>query len=160
MLGLFLCCVLKSVGKYEKDILPDQKYYLSITKEFLAMFVGFIDGDGHISVSKNGLYFKIRLVIELAKVDSNMLEYFQKVLKIGNIKYTDKTVIDNIDRKELQTVLFPLLVYHSIFFLTTTRQMQYAKAVYVMTNNLTLFENIVSNLYYKSVPVDYLSLSF
>lgn len=38
--------------------------------------------------------------------------------------------------------------------------MQYAKAVYVMTNNLTLFENIVSNVNNKSVPVDYLSLSF
>lgn len=164
ILYTILVSVLKSIGKFKNRQhtlqCSEEEYFLSISKEFLGIFVGFVDGDGHISVAKNGIYFKIKLIIELHKRDSETLEHIFSVLKIGNISYKEKTVTYEINRKHLQTVLFPLLLHHSIHFLTTARQSQYAKAIYVITNNITLYEVLLNSTYSSNKPLNYLSLPF
>jgi hypothetical protein len=47
-----------------------------------------------------------------------------------------------INRTDLPEVLFPLFIYHSIFFLTTVRRVQYNLALYVMSNGLTKYTEI------------------
>jgi hypothetical protein len=48
----------------------------------------------------------------------------------------EKVVSLIFNKTELQQVLFPLLHYHGIFFLTLERRDQFAKAIYLMENNL------------------------
>ena len=107
---------------------------------FLAFFVGLVDGDGYILVSRTeGGYIKIQLVISLHIDDLATLEYVQETLGIGKINtYPDaespaaKYIINKTD---LQEVLFPLMMYHSIHFLTGNRRAQFNLAMYAFINN-------------------------
>lgn len=149
------------IPRYNKPI--DTNYYNSISKEFLAIFIGFVDGDGHIRVSKNGLYIKVELVIQLSKVDSATLEHINKKLKLGHIEYYKEVCTLIINRKELQIVLFPLINYHNMFFLTETRKSQFNKAIFVFIENIIKYSDFInkykndgsisnSNVYYKNLP--------
>jgi hypothetical protein len=63
----------------------------------------------------------------------------------GPVKNKDgsKMVKWIISRTDLQEVLFPLFIYHSIFFfLTNVRRAQYSLALYVMENRLTKYTEI------------------
>lgn len=112
------------------------------------MLVGFIDGDGYISITKiKEKYIKISLVISLDIKDISILEYIKSVLNIGTIntypksgeKNTCKLVISKID---LQEVLFPLLLHHHIFFLTEVRDIQYRKALFIIQHKVKLFSDL------------------
>jgi hypothetical protein len=66
----------------------------------------------------------------------------------------------------LQEVLFPLLLFHNIFFLTLTRRSQFDLAMYIFTNNIKLYEklgkitNVPSVFNLPSSAFDYLNLKF
>ncbi len=66
----------------------------------------------------------------------------------------------------MQEVLFPLLLFHNIFFLTLTRRSQFDLAIYIFTNNIKLYDKIsnITNLptLFKlpSSGADYLNLKF
>jgi len=47
-----------------------------------------------------------------------------------------------INRTDLQEVLFPLFIHHSIFFLTKVRREQFNLALHVMSNGLTKYIEI------------------
>jgi hypothetical protein len=71
------------------------------------------------------------------------------------------------NRTDLQEVLFPLFVYHSIFFLTSVRRAQYDLALYVMTNGLIKYtqipESVPTSPLLNGLPLnasDYLLLPF
>jgi hypothetical protein len=74
------------------------------------------------------------------------------------------------NKTELQQVLFPLMFYHGIFFLTLERRIQFAKAIYFMENNLNKlsdlpksFNQIPYSKYLPKLPSmgsSYLDLSF
>jgi hypothetical protein len=72
------------------------------------------------------------------------LNYIQSVLKIGrvNIYPNSNTVKYTISRVDLQEILFPLIVYHNLFFLTETRRSQFNLAFYILDNNLNIFSDI------------------
>lgn len=160
-----------ALRKGNKSLKLDKQEYLSIPLSFLAFLVGLIDGDGYIQVTKTSKGFiAIKLVISLHLEDISTLEYIHSVLKIGKINiYKDlrsptcKLVINKTD---LQEILFPLLIYHKIFFLTITRMDQFNLAMYIMKNDIKLYSqipnlnNIPAVFEIPENPIDYTLLHF
>lgn len=154
----------------KKTIKLDKQEYISTPPSFLAFLAGLIDGDGYIQITKTPKGFiVIKLVISLHLNDLSTLEYIHSVLKLGKItKYKDlrsptcKLVINSTD---LQEILFPLLIYNNIFFLTNTRTDQFNLAVYILKNDIKLYSEI-SNINIPFVfetpknPLDYTLLPF
>ena len=148
----------------------DKKIFLDIPYSFLSMLVGLIDGDGHISVTKtNKGYIKICLVLSFNIRDLSLLYYINSILGLGKIntypklktKDTCKLVINKTD---LQGILFPLLRYHNLFFLTKERKRQYDKVLFILENNVLLFEDIPKIIpSYNILPLnsaEYLKIKF
>ena len=127
------------------QIRTDKKEFLSIPYCFLAMLVGFIDGDGYISITKTSKGFiSINLTISLHIRDLSTLQYMQSVLGIGRINIYSKlnTCKWIICKTDLQEVLFPLLLHHNLYFLTDNRREQFNKAMFILQNSIKLFSNI------------------
>lgn len=160
-----------AVKKLQNTFKPDNKEYLSIPPSFIAFFVGMVDGDGYIQITKTSKGFiAMKLVISLQIVDVSTLEYIHSVLKVGKINiYRDnrnpscKLVIN---RTDLQQIVFPLLLYHNIFFLTDTRKEQFDLAIYILEQNIKNFDKIGNRKDLPSVsrlpntPLDYTNLLF
>jgi hypothetical protein len=157
--------------KKGKQLRLDKKEYLSIPYQFISFLVGLIDGDGYIQITKTTKGFiTIKLVIGLGLDDLAILEYIHSVLKLGKITINRdhrnpicKLIINKTD---LQEIVFPLLIYHNIFFLTNTRRDQFDLAIYIFKNNLKSFENIpninnISSIFnLPEITSDYLKLEF
>jgi hypothetical protein len=154
-IGIILYSILPTIGNVHKNALKrmskilDKKDYISTPAPFLAFLVGLIDGDGYIQITKTTKGFiTMRLVISLQLEDISTLEYIRSTLKLGNINvYKDlkspscKLVIN---RTELQEVLFPLLIHNNIFFLTDTRINQFNLAMYILQNDIKMFDDLPS----------------
>jgi hypothetical protein len=117
--------------------------YLTIPKSFIAFLVGLIDGDGHIQITKSRKgYVSFNLTISIHLDDISVVNYIQSVLKIGVIyTYFDRkspTCRLLFNKTELQEVLFPLLLYHGIFFLTERRRSQFNMAMHILTNDIKI----------------------
>lgn len=124
-------------------------YYKNLLKKFITMLIGRIDGDGYILVSNTGRdIIKLNLVINLHIRDLHMLEFIQSELKFGHIiKYIsnkNEYVKYVINKTDLQEIFFLLLEYHNLFFFTEMRRKQYNKAIYILKNSLTRFNNILN----------------
>lgn len=135
---------INALNKLNNTKIISEKEYISIPKSFLGFLVGFIDGDGYIQISKTSKGFiTIKLVISLHLNDLSTLEYIHSVIKIGNITtYRDNrspTCKLIINRTDLQKVIFPLLLYHNIFFLSHTRRAQFDLAMYILKNDVKIF---------------------
>lgn len=173
----FSLSVLQTVGTVSKHASKkgkqriDFKEYLSIPYSFLAFLAGLIDGDGNIQITKTSKgYVQMKLVISIHLNDLPTIEYIFSVINFGKIKIDrDKrcpTCNLIINKTELQEILFPLFIYHKIFFLTSSRRAQYDKAMYILLNSINMFdivskvENIpiVCNL--PSSPEGYINLTF
>lgn len=157
---------LKKVNKY-----LNKEKYISLPSSFLAFLVGLIDGDGYIQISKTSKGFiTIKLVISIHLEDISTLEYIQSVLKLGKINiYKDlknPTCKLVINRTDLQEILFPLIMYNNIFFLTKTRINQFNLAFYILQNNIKLYNQIPDIKTIPEVfklpnnPIDYTLLHF
>ena len=133
-----------ALKKDNKTLRLNKQKYITIPSSFL---VGLIDGDGYIQISKTSKGFiTIKLIISLHLQNLSTLEYIHSVLKLDKINiYKDlisptcKLVINKTD---LQGVLFPLLIYNNIFFLTNTRINQFNLAVYILKNDIKLYNEI------------------
>lgn len=145
----------------------DKSSFLAVPYDFLAMFAGFVDGDGYIKLTRTTKGFiSFELVISLDIRDKALLEYMLSILKVGRLYVTNNTVKYIIGRVDLQEVIFPLLNHHNIFFLTRTRRNQYAVALDVLVNNIVRFDDVNFNV--TSLPLfplpetaaGYLSLPF
>lgn len=160
-----------ALKKNNKTLRSDKQEFISIPSSFLAFLVGLIDGDGYIQISKTSKGFiTMKLVISLHLEDLSTLEYIHSVLKLGKINiYKDlrsptcKLVINKTD---LQEVLFPLLIYNNIFFLTDTRVDQFNLAMYILKNDIKLYNeihninNIPTIFEIPKNPFDYTLLHF
>jgi hypothetical protein len=144
--------------------------YLAIPKSFLAFLIGFIDGDGYIGIKKS---YKdsvtVHLAISLHLDDITVLNYIQSVLKIGKIySYPNRkspTARLVISKLELQEVVFPLLLYHGLFFLTNTRRAQYNMAMYIFNNDIKKYSELpsVARVVIQELPtsaLEYVNLPF
>lgn len=124
-----------------------KKIYLTIPYQFIAFLVGLIDGGGYFQITRTTKgYISIKLVIILHINDLSTLEYILSVLKLGKLTtYKDyKSPICKlvISKTDLQEIFFPLLVHHRIFFLTETRSLQFWKAMYILKNEIKLFDEV------------------
>lgn len=152
---LFTFCdfELKTIGKIDVSKLRGQKTrrkrdkieYSNISYGFLSIFIGFIDGDGYLQITKSGKnYIRMQLVISVDMRDLELLKHFYEVLKIGRINVypninTAKYIISKTD---LQEVIFPLIFYHNIFFFTDIRRKQFDICIYLLNNNIVKFDLI------------------
>lgn len=160
-----------ALKKSNKGLRSSKEEYISIPFSFVAFLAGLIDGDGYIQVTKTPKGFiAIKLVISLHLEDISTLEYIHSVLKLGKINiYKDlksptcKLVINKTD---LQEVIFPLLIYNNIFFLTETRFNQFNLAMYIFKNEIRMYKDILIKTNIPSVfeipkkPLDYILLPF
>lgn len=157
--------------KKGRKIRIGKKEYESIPYPFLAFLAGLIDGDGYIQVTKTTKGFiAIKLIICLSLGDISTLEYIHSVLNLGKITiYKDiKNPICKliINKTDLQEILFPLFLHHKIFFLTETRKNQFDKAMFILKNNLKLYNhipdiNLIPSIFeLPKADSDYIKLDF
>lgn len=141
-------------GKKSRTDQDKQAFLSSISYDFISMFMGLIDGDGYIAITKIGLdTIRIELVLSVDIKDIKLLQHIKDVLKIGrineypNISGAAKLIIGKVD---LQEVLFPLILHYKLFFLTDTlicrRQIrkQFNLCMHLLENNITKFSSIPS----------------
>jgi hypothetical protein len=160
-----------ALKKGNKVLRSNKEESISIPSSFLAFLVGLIDGDGYIQVTRTPKGFiAIKLVISLHLEDISTLEYIHSVLKIGKINvYKDlrsPTCKLVINRTDLQEVMFPLLIYNNLFFLTDTRINQFNLSMYILKNDIKTYNEIPDITNIPSVfeipknPRDYTLLPF
>lgn len=125
-------------------------------KKFMAMFLGFMDGDGYFDIGEQKQYNKItkslvkstvrlRLASNVNVRDTSLLEYFVKVLgvgKISNMSGGREQVRVIFSKKDLVTVILPLIKEYNLKFLTSQRVKQFALVNYILENSITHWENI------------------
>jgi hypothetical protein len=160
-----------ALKKNKKEIRLNKEEYISIPSSFIAFLTGLIDGDGYIQITKTTKGFiAMKLIISLHLNDISTLEYIHSVLKLGNItKYPDNrspTCKLVINKTDLQEILFPLFSYHNIFFLTETRITQFNSAMYILQQDIKIFnmipikENTPTIFKLPNTPLGYKQLSF
>jgi hypothetical protein len=147
----------KAANKIKLRTKEEKLEALKISKNFLAMLVGLIDGDGYIAITKTPKdYIRIDLVISLDLRDLDLLNYIHSVLKVGRInKYPKLNLVKlTISRTDLQTILFPLFIYHNLYFLTETRRAQYDKVLFILQSNLKKYSELPGEFpVYNHLPV-------
>lgn len=142
-LPIFSLCVLP-ISKIKPD------------KKFMAMFIGFMDGDGYFDIGEQKQYNKatkalvnstirIRLASNVHVRDLSLLEYFVKVLgvgKISNMPAGREQVRVVFSKKDLLTVILPLIKEYNLQFLTSQRVKQFALLNYILENSIIHWDNI------------------
>lgn len=122
----------------------------------MAMFVGFMDGDGYFDIGEQKQYNKatkalvnstirIRLASNVHVRDLCLLEYFVKVLGVGKISKMAagrEQVRVIFSKKDLLTVILPLIKEYNLQFLTSQRVKQFALLNYILENSITHWDNI------------------
>lgn len=143
-------------------------------KNFMSMFLGLVDGDGYIERGPQKQYNKstvttpkstirARLVIRLHTRDTSLLTYLTKVLGVGSIsdlKSINQTRLI-FSKKDLTTVIIPLIKKYDLHFLTKNRSNQFALLNYILDNNIVHWENVNFTPSVLEYSVQYLlNLSF
>ena len=149
----------------------DKSKYLALPSSFIAFLTGLIDGDGYIQISKTTKGFiTLKLVISIHLEDISTLEYVKSVLNLGKISINKDHKSPScrliINRTELQTIFFPLLLHHNIFFLTEARKTQFDLALYILKSDKKVYDEIEEKQEIPSLfelpktPLGYLDLMF
>lgn len=113
------------------------------------MFMGLVDGDGYMEIGPQKQYNKLtklpakstiraRLVIRLNNRDASLLNYLTKVLGVGSISSLDSNNQTRLifSKKDLVTVIIPLIKEYNLKFLTINRAKQYALLSHIIENNI------------------------
>jgi hypothetical protein len=149
-----------------------KEIYKNISYEFIAIFVGFIDGDGYIRYNKTSKgYINLDLVIGLSIIDKPLLEEFKSILKVGRIitdeKSKSKIAYYIISKVYLQQVIFPLIKHHNLYFLTKTRRIQHSVALSICEQGLIKYSDVkLFPEYLDNIPalpktsIEYINLPF
>lgn len=117
----------------------------------MAMFLGFMDGDGYFDIGEQKQYNKdktlakstlrIRLASNVNVRDLTLLEYFVKTLGVGKIDYSMMARREQVrvifSKKDLFTVIIPLIKEYDLIFLTSQRAKQFARVYYILENSIT-----------------------
>jgi hypothetical protein len=129
---------------------------VKVNKKFMAMFMGFIDGDGYFDISEQKQYNKatkalvkstirIRLASNIHAKDLPLLEYFVKVLGVGKISTMseDREQVRVIfSKQDLVTIILPLIKNYNLQFLTSQRVKQFALLNYILENSIIHWDNV------------------
>jgi len=124
-------------------------------KKFMALFMGFIDGDGYFDIGEQKQYNKktkvlvkstirIRLASNIHVRDISLLEYFIKVLGVGKLSMMSgrEQVRVIFSKTDLITTILPLIKEYNLQFLTAQRVKQFALLNYILENSITHWENV------------------
>jgi len=126
-------------------------YVIKPDKKFMAMFIGFMGGDGYFDIGEQKQYNKttkslvkstirIRLAANINVRDKSLLEYFVKVLGVGKLSTMSggrEQVRVIFSKKDLITVILPLIKEYNLQFLTSQRVKQFALVNYILENSIT-----------------------
>jgi len=117
--------------------------------------MGLVDGDGYIEIGPQKQYNKLtklpakstiraRLVIRLHSRDADLLNYLTKVLGVGSISSLSSNNQTRLifSKKDLVTVIIPLINLYNLTFLTGNRARQYALLSHILKNNIVHWENV------------------
>jgi len=163
------------ISKYQRSHSPaktisEQLYYLSISYRDIAVFVGLIDGDGSIIISKNSKDtngISAVLSINLHVRDYEFLLKLQRKFRIGNVRINGSFAVYVISRTELQDVLFPLMIHHGIEFLNKGRKTQFLRFQYIVERERIVFyhelpsgKDLAHHLHLPATPKDYIKLPY
>ena len=144
-----------SPGLFLMIVYPLSRELIKPTKEFMGMLMGFIDGDGYFDIGEQKQYNKktkalvkstirIRLASNVHVRDLSLLEYFVKTLGVGKISTMSpgKVGRDQVrvifSKKDLVTVIIPLIKEYKLQFLTSQRIKQFALCNYILNNSILL----------------------
>jgi len=126
-------------------------------KKFMSMFMGLVDGDGYIEIGPQKQYNKssiiprstirARLVLRLHSRDIEFITYLTKVLGLGSISSLNSVNQTRliITKKDLSTVIIPLIKLYNLNFLTFNRISQYALLNYILDNQIIHWEDVKFN---------------
>lgn len=140
-----------STGRSFDNMKPDKK--------FMSMFMGLVDGDGYIEIGPQKQYnasgntpkstVRARLVIRLHTRDESLLIHLRDVLGVGSISILQATKENTgglvrliFSKKDLTTVIIPLIKEYNLQFLTLNRYKQFALLNYIIDNNIVHWENV------------------
>ena len=140
-------------NKSLKDKYSDDKLNL------LFKFIGFIDGDGYIRVTKKNKIYKekiieyiyISLIIKSNDNDLDLLKHVHSELHLGKVYNItpkhgrNKLARLEINKTDLKNIFLPLLNKYNIQFLTIKRQKQFLLMKYIMDNNIIYYKDIINN---------------
>lgn len=127
-------------------------------KKFMSMFMGLVDGDGYLEIGPQKQYnstgvakstIRSRLVIRLHSRDTFLLTEIKNILGVGSLsllKSTNPNVGDQLrlifSKKDLVTVIIPLIKEYNLKFLTNNRHKQFSLLNYIIDNNIVHWENV------------------
>lgn len=149
-------------------------------KKFMAMFVGFLDGDGYFDIGEQKQYNKktktlikstirLRLASNVHVRDIYLLKYFVKVLGVGKISKMSgerEQVRVIFSKKDLISVILPLIKEYDIKFLTSQRLKQFTMVNNIIENAILHWEDILIkkskllSIPDISSPLDLINLDF
>nr|QID02854.1 hypothetical protein [Orbilia oligospora] len=121
----------------------------------MAMFMGIVDGDGYIEIGPQKQYNKktklsvkstirARLVIRLHTRDEDLLNYLVKVLGTGSLSHLNSVNQIRLifSKKDLISIIIPLIKEYNLEFLTNNRRNQYALLTYIIENNVVHWDDV------------------
>jgi len=125
-------------------------------KEFMSLFIGFMDGDGYFDIGEQKQYNKknkklvnstirIRLASNVHERDLPLFQYFNKKLGVGKISKMSgdrKQVRIIFSKKDLVNIIIPLMKKYNISFLTSQRIKQFAKVNYILSNSIIQWKDV------------------
>nr|YP_010836060.1 hypothetical protein QLP54_mgp06 [Phyllosticta yuccae]WGC90075.1 hypothetical protein [Phyllosticta yuccae] len=138
-------------------------------KKFMAMFLGFMDGDGYFDIGEQKQYNKktkalvkstirIRLATNVNIRDKSLLESFVEVLGVGKISIISGNrdqVRVIFSKNDLITVILPLIKEYNLQFLTSQRVNQFGLVNYILENSIIHWDSIkYTEPQFIDMPVD------
>ena len=146
-------------------------------KEFMSLFIGFMDGDGYFDIGEQKQYRKktkelvnstirIRLASNVHERDLPLFLYFNQKLGVGKISKMSgnrKQVRIIFSKKDLVDIIIPLMRKYNLSFLTSQRIKQFEKVNYIISNSIIRWKdfNILKIKKHKNKSVtDLLNLDF
>lgn len=149
-----------SLWGMKKNYYSTGKNYNKPDKKFMSLFMGLVDGDGYIEIGPQKQYnnstesnpkstIRARLVIRLHERDASLLTYLKDVLGVGSISNlkpaTDRAGGQTrliFSKKDLVTVIIPLIKEYNMQFLTANRAKQFSLLNHIIDNNIVHWENV------------------
>jgi len=169
-------------AKIKKELNQKKNYSLlklrtNPDKNFMSLFIGFMDGDGYFDIGEQKQYRKktkelvnstirIRLASNVHERDLPLFLYFNQKLGVGKISKMSgnrKQVRIIFSKKDLVDIIIPLMRKYNLSFLTSQRIKQFEKVNYIISNSIIRWKdfNILKIKKHKNKSVtDLLNLDF
>jgi len=137
------------IVEYTSAFIFNVPFIYKPNKKFMAMLLGFLVAERYFDIGEQKQYNKktkslvkstirIRLASNIHVRDLPLLEYFQKVLGVGKISTMSarEQVRIIFTKKDLMTVILPLIKSYNLQFLTSQRVKLFALLNYSLENNI------------------------